>query len=245
MNIEGMLNVNKPEGITSYDVIRLLKKKLGMEKIGHCGTLDPIASGVLPVLFGRTTKLFDSFIESKKVYRTKIVFGFETDTGDRTGRVIKKNENPPQSPFGKGGIKGGFDEGRIREVIKSFVGEIEQVAPMYSALNYKGRKLYELARAGKIIPEELRRRKVKIHEINLVNYKYPCAEIYIECSKGTYIRSLVIDLGRKLNCFATVSGIVRERTGTFDLDSSVGFDKLKDMTREDICKKIKSPSVPL
>lgn len=220
MVISGILNINKPSGITSYGVVRAVKSKLNMKKVGHCGTLDPMARGVLLVCFGSATKLFESLSSGRKVYETEIELGFETDTGDASGKVVRTSG--PQIP----------SAGEVREALGSFTGEIEQLPPMYSAVKYRGRKLYEFAREEKTV--ERKPRTVVIYGIQLLDYSYPRVKFIAETSRGTYIRTLAVDIGRKLGVYATVTGLSRKKVGQFSLDDSIDFQKMRDMSREEL-----------
>jgi tRNA pseudouridine55 synthase len=221
--VSGILNVNKPSGITSYDVVRVVKSKLNLKKVGHCGTLDPLASGVLLVCFGKSTKLFDCLSKYEKVYETEMLFGFQTDTGDTEGKIISRFNS----------LDGDIPSARkVQEVLSSFLGEIEQLPPMYSAVKYKGKKLYEFARRGETVERKLR--KVRIYNIRLICYKYPYVKFMVEVSRGTYIRSLVEDIGKKIGICATVSGLVRKKVGPFVIEESLGFQEIKNTSYEEL-----------
>jgi len=224
--ISGILNINKPSGITSYGVVRVIKSRLNMKKVGHCGTLDPLAKGVLLVCFGSATKLFESLSREKKVYETEMMLGFETDTGDTQGKVTKTFEPQHDSDVPS--------PEKVREALDSFVGEIEQLPPMYSAVKYKGRKLYEYARKNKVVDRKAR--KVKIYGIELVRYKYPYVKFTAETSRGTYIRSLAVDIGKKLGVYATVCGLNRKRVGPFSVEESIDFNKLGDISCDELLR---------
>ncbi len=211
----GFLNVNKPKGITSHDVVARLRKVCKIKQIGHTGTLDPMAEGVLPVAIGKASRLIE-FLQERKSYIAAMQFGKISDTYDTDGEVsffsdIKVTEN------------------QVQEVIKNFLGEIEQIPPAYSAVHYNGKRLYELARQG-IIPDDIPRRKVFIEKINLVFFDYEKqeAKIVVTCSKGTYIRSIVNDMGQALGCGAVMSGLVRTESGPFFIEKSIPLDDLSD-----------------
>ena len=182
--MDGVINVYKEKGYTSHDVVAIVRKTLNIKKVGHTGTLDPDAEGVLPVCIGSATKLADYIMAERKSYRAVIAFGAETTTQDGSGEITQRFEYD-------------FDESRLIEAVKSFIGEQEQLPPMYSAIKVNGKKLYELAREGKEI--ERKKRKITIYDIRIVDIMPPDrAVIDIDCSKGTYIRSLCFDIGRKL-----------------------------------------------
>lgn len=209
----GIFNIYKPVGITSFDVVRKVRKLTGEKKVGHCGTLDPEASGVLPVCVGKATKSIEFIMDNYKVYEAEIKFGVVTDTYDKEGAILEQNSV-------------NVSEEQVREAISSFIGEIEQVPPMYSALKHNGKKLYELARAG--IEVEREARKINIYDINVLNIDMPIVKILIKCSKGTYIRSLCYDIGRALGCGAMMWSLERHATGSFTKDKSISIEALNE-----------------
>lgn len=212
----GVLNINKPLGITSFDVVRQVKRLTREKKVGHGGTLDPEASGVLPVCIGRATKAIDFIMEDEKEYIAKVKLGVVTDTYDREGKVIREG-------------KVDFTDQEITKVVESFVGNIFQVPPMYSALKKNGKKLYELAREGKEVYREPR--KITIHSIHILSIESPIVEIKVRCSKGTYIRSLCYDIGEELGCGAMMWGLERTSTGPFTRGNSID---LKDLNEDNV-----------
>ncbi|MEG0306865.1 MAG: tRNA pseudouridine(55) synthase TruB [Clostridium sp.] len=216
----GVLNINKPLGITSFDVVRKIKKLAKEKKVGHGGTLDPEASGVLPVCMGRATKAIEFIMEDAKEYIAEVKLGVVTDTYDREGEVLRE------------GVVDFTDEDIIK-VISKFVGNIQQVPPMYSALKQNGKKLYELAREGKEVYREPR--SITIHSIDILRIESPIVEIKVKCSKGTYIRSLCYDIGEELGCGAMMWNLKRSSTGPFNLESSVN---LEDLTEDNILQHI-------
>lgn len=218
--MDGILNINKPEGMTSFDVVRKVKFMLRNKKVGHTGTLDPIASGVLPVCVGRATKFADYMVESKKIYLAELRLGITTETYDREGSVVNTKDVH-------------LKREDIIEEILSFQGEIEQVPPMYSALKVNGKRLYELARKG--IEIERKKRKITIYSIDIVNIELPYVSFKVTCSKGTYIRSLCNDIGNNLNCGGTMWNLKRVSTGNFDIADSIA---LEDLDSENILKCI-------
>jgi tRNA pseudouridine55 synthase len=212
----GVLNINKPIGISSFEVVRKVKKLAKEKKVGHGGTLDPEACGVLPVCIGRATKSIDFIMEGEKEYIAKVKLGVVTDTYDREGKVIREdNVN--------------FTEREITNAIYKFIGAIDQVPPMYSALKQNGKKLYELAREGKEVYREPRR--ITIYSIDILSISSPIIEIKVRCSKGTYIRSLCYDIGEELGCGAMMWDLKRTATGPFIIENSVD---LKELTEANI-----------
>ena len=175
--MNGILNVFKPTGMTSFDVVRIIKKISNVKKVGHAGTLDPEASGVLPVCIGKATKAIDYIMGDFKIYEAELKLGVITDTYDREGKILRESE-----------VNASDEE--IIQVINSFIGEIKQVPPMYSALKVNGKKLYELARAGIEIEREAR--PIIIYDIDITDIKIPYVKFRVKCSKGTYIRSLML-----------------------------------------------------
>lgn len=209
-----ILVVNKPKGWTSHDVVNKVRRIYGVKKVGHAGTLDPMATGVLIVLVGDATKRQKEFMGMEKEYEAEITFGAETDTYDAEGIVaIERSSNQA--------VKN-LTRDKIKRILGEFEGEIEQTVPPYSAVKVKGKRLYELARKGKIGNVKLPKRKVFIKEIRLLDFQQgnlPKARIRVVCSKGTYIRSLAHDLGQKFGCGAFLSELVRTRVGKFKLGS--------------------------
>lgn len=211
------LLIDKPKGITSHDVVNKVRRITGEKKVGHAGTLDPNATGLLIVGIGReSTKKLSYLADGDKVYLAEIFFGEERDTGDIEGKIIEKKEveKPPQKK-------------KIEETLELFKGEIKQVPPLYSAIKVKGKKAYELAREGKSV--KLKSRKVTIHWIKLIKYEYPILQIRLKVSKGTYIRSIARDLGRKLGMGAYLKNLKRESINKFNLKDAV---RLEDLTKE-------------
>lgn len=184
--MNGVLIINKPKGYTSHDIVNVVRKKLNTKKVGHTGTLDPDATGVLPILIGTATKISKYLIEHKKTYIAIVKLGYKTDTGDSTGKVIKVDEH-----FQK------IDNKKIEDVLASFLGKQKQVPPMYSAIKVDGKKLYEYAREGKTVQVEAR--EIEIYDICLEKYNNNDEISFkVNCSKGTYIRTLCEDIAEKL-----------------------------------------------
>lgn len=215
--MDGVLNIYKPQNMTSHDVVAIVRKALQTKKVGHTGTLDPMATGVLPICVGRATKIVDFIQNDKKTYRAEITLGIETDTEDCWGKTIK--ECPVD-----------VTDEQFSEAIMSFVGEISQVPPMYSALKVNGKKLYELARAGKTVEREARLRT--IFDITIESINGTKATFSVTCSKGTYIRTLCSDIGKQLNTVAHMSGLERTQSGQFTLESALSIDDVKSLGLE-------------
>ena len=217
--MNGVILINKPLGKTSHDLVYEARRLSGVKKVGHTGTLDPMASGVLPVCIGNATKAADALTASDKAYRAQIVLGMMTDTQDAEGEVLSECE-----------VKCSEDE--IIEAVKSFEGEIEQIPPMYSAIKVNGKKLYELAREGIEIERKARRvviQKIDILEIDMENYTLT---IDVSCSKGTYIRSLCEDIGLKLKVGAYMNTLVRTKSGNFTIDQCKTVEELRALKEE-------------
>lgn len=210
----GIINVLKPPGMTSHDVVSFVRRLYGIKRVGHAGTLDPAAAGVLPVFIGNATRLVEYLADADKSYRAELTFGFETDTGDDTGKII--NSCPCS----------GFDSNLIKETLTSFVGVNEQVPPMHSAIKIGGKKLYELARQGQVV--ERKPRKIVIDSIALITESQSRIVFDVTCSKGTYIRTLCSDIGRRLQCLAVMSFLVRTRVGNFHLEQALTLEEIAE-----------------
>lgn len=204
---DGILLIDKPAGITSYDVIRDLKKKLPKgQKIGHAGTLDPFATGLLIILLGKATKKFDEIQKMPKVYEVEMEFGYETDTQDNTGTVINRTEDLAK-----------VSETQMARSLLKFTGQILQTPPKFSAKKVSGKSAYKLARAGTEF--ELKPVSVAIHEIEVTGYDWPKVKLRVKCSSGTYIRTLVSDIGKDLGTFATATELKRISIGDYSLQN--------------------------
>ena len=214
--MDGVLNIRKEKGYTSFDVVAKLRGILHMKKIGHTGTLDPEAEGVLPVVLGKATKLVDLLTEKQKTYEALLHLGLETDTQDMTGTVLK--ENPVE-----------VTEEEVRRVIESFLGEQQQIPPMYSALKVDGKKLYELAREGKTV--ERKPRTVQFYEIDIKKIELPYVRFSVTCSKGTYIRTLCHDIGQKLGCGGCMEELLRTRSGNFVWEDSMTLAQVEEAVK--------------
>jgi len=210
----GLINILKPPGMTSHDVVSFIRRTYHLKRVGHAGTLDPAAAGVLPVALGSGTRMLEYMTDCDKSYRVELTIGYETDTGDSTGTIVNQIDctMPTQE--------------QLEEVLSSFVGKIEQVPPMYSAIKVQGKKLYELARAG--ITVERKARQIEIHSIKLLNVKEKSILFDVVCSKGTYIRSLCTDIGVKINCPVVMSFLVRTGVGSFVLDQAYSLEEIAD-----------------
>ena len=213
----GFINVFKPRGITSHDVVSRLRKALKIKQIGHTGTLDPLAEGVLPVAIGKATRLIE-YLDEGKGYIASLQFGKVSDTYDTEGNVTDFSDKK-------------VPKEEIINTLAKFQGEIEQIPPAYSAVHYNGKRLYELAREGNV-PVDIPKRTVFVEKIDLVEFdeQNQTAQIEVECSKGTYIRSIVHDLGQELGCGAVMFGLLRTRAGKFTVDNAVKLDDITDLT---------------
>jgi tRNA pseudouridine55 synthase len=212
MNDTGVLSVAKAAGVTSFDVVALVRRRLGLKRVGHAGTLDPDATGVLPILLGEATKLMAYLADQDKAYVATLQLGLTTDTGDLSGRVLST------SPVGT------VDRAQLEVACRAFVGRIKQVPPMYSAVHHQGQRLYELARRGIEVPREPR--EVVIHALDVEDVSGESVRLSIVCGKGTYIRALAGDLGAALGCGATVARLDRTRVGPFMFDDATPWDAL-------------------
>ena len=220
--MEGLININKPSGISSFDVIRVLRKTLKEKRIGHTGTLDPLATGVLIICVGKATRLAQDIEGYSKVYVAELELGYKTDTYDIEGSVTERSSIESVV----------FDE--FKNVVDSFIGHSKQLPPMYSAIKINGQKLYELARKG--IEVERKTRDINIDFIEIVEFDGKKAKIRCKVSKGTYIRSLIYDIGEKLGTFATMTSLVREKVGDIDIANAFSLEEIENLhnnNRED------------
>ncbi len=225
--ISGILIINKPAGPTSHDIVDEIRKISGIRQVGHAGTLDPFAEGVLIILVSKATKLQSKFMAMPKTYIATLRLGATSDTYDKTGNIIPMCEAEPHTLNAEGSAS------CIKTVLKQFIGEIEQTPPIYSAIKIKGHKAYELARKG--IKPKLKPRKVKIYEVKPRKYQWPYLEIEVKCGKGTYIRSLANDIGKKLGCDAYLEKLIRTEIGKFNIKNSI---KLNELNPKNLPKKI-------
>lgn len=227
MNIDGILNVNKPEGKTSFNVVAWLRHLTGEKRVGHSGTLDPIATGVLPICFGQGTRVIQFLMNGSKTYLAEIELGTATDTFDKEGEIIQY------------GDPGDITVSQIKEALATFRGSIQQAPPPYSALKYHGRKYYELARAG--IPMKPKPRQIEINSIEFIQYKLPLVTIKVECGKGTYIRSLAHDLGQYLGCCAHLKNLSRLRCGPFGIEEALTLHQIEDAVQQGTWRELLYP----
>lgn len=212
LNLNGWLNINKPTSCTSTRIVSIIKKITQAKKVGHGGTLDPLASGVLPICINKATKQVESMMNHKKTYEFCITFGEFRDTYDSEGKIEEKNNFIP-------------DEEKISRNIKKFLGIIEQIPPKYSALKINGKRAYELERKGDII--EMQPRKIEITKLEFHGFKnYNTTEFYVECGRGCYVRSLAIDIAKSVNALGYVSKLVRTKVGNFDIKNSLNIENI-------------------
>lgn len=225
--IVGFLNINKPPGMTSHDVVAAVRRASGERRVGHAGTLDPMATGVLVVGMGQATRLIEYLMHGRKVYRAQIHFGLSTDTLDAEGQVTRRVEDID------------LDITDIETLLPDFIGRIEQVPPMYSALKRGGQPLYKLARRGITVPRKPR--LVEIHDIEVLNWELPVLEVRVTCGRGTYIRALARDLGERMGCGAHLKSLVREASGRFKINMSEPLDVVEDSFRHNYWQALIHP----
>lgn len=235
--MDGIIVINKEKGYTSHDVVAKLKKKLNISKVGHTGTLDPNATGVLPILIGKGTKFSKYLINHDKIYEAKIELGKKTDTADIEGKIIEEKNVDTE-----------YIKQNLTNVLEGFIGKQEQIPPMYSAIKKNGKKLYEYARKGEKV--EVEPRKIEIYKIKLIEYKENNIKFIVSCSKGTYIRSLCEDIAEKLNTVGYMKNLKRLQVGEFNIDCAIKIDEVNIenydkylYTLEDILKE--SPKLNL
>ena len=216
--IHGVLNIYKEKGYTSHDVVARLRRIVGQKKIGHTGTLDPEAEGVLPVCLGKATKLCDLLTDKDKTYEAVLLLGISTDTQDTTGKILEEKNTTD------------LREEAVREVVLSFEGEYDQIPPMFSALKVGGKKLYELARDGKEV--ERKPRHVQIYRIRILQIDLPRVRMEVTCSKGTYIRTLCHDIGEKLGCGGCMESLLRTRVERFGVAESLRISEVEQLMDE-------------
>jgi len=213
-SFQGIVLINKPVGITSHDVVGYVRRTFKMRRVGHAGTLDPMATGVLVVLLGNSTKLFDKFVAFDKTYRATLRLGLKTTTADIMGQTLLER------PYDV------IDEETIRKVFVQFTGEIEQKPPMVSAVKHQGQRLYKIARQG--IEVERTARRVRIDELKILQCRLPDVEFLMSCSKGTYVRQLAEDVGEVLGCGACISQIERTKVGPFNIENATDLGSLNE-----------------
>ncbi len=217
MIVNGILNINKPKGKTSFSVVAIVKRLAEEQRVGHAGTLDPAATGVLPICLGQGTRIVEFLVDTTKVYRAQIELGVATDTYDASGKITQR------------GDPSGITQEQLESALTSFRGLIQQTPPMYSALKHRGKPLYEWARAG--IKINGKSRLIKVFRLEIIDFKPPVVTIEVVCGKGTYIRSLAHDLGQALGCGANLKSLTRLRCGTFDIKDAVSLPQLEDAFR--------------
>ncbi len=211
---QGIILVNKPKGITSHDVVDIVRRRLKIKRVGHAGTLDPLAEGLLVVLVGKSTKLFSKFAGFDKEYLGVLKLGEVTTTGDSQGKIRERRDWAQ------------IDAQSIREVFSLFIGELEQIPPMVSAVRVKGKRLYNLARRGIVVARASR--KIRIHSLEVLKIDLPFVEFRVHCSKGTYVRKLAEDIGERLGCGAHMVKILRLKVGVFELAKAVAPEEINE-----------------
>jgi len=212
--VDGILNINKPPGRTSFSIVALVKRLSGERRVGHAGTLDPAAIGVLPICLGRGTRIVEFLVDATKTYQAEIELGVTTDTYDADGKITQRG-NPAD-----------ISKEQLETALASFQGVIQQIPPMYSAVKYHGQPLYKLARAG--ISVERQSRPAEIYRLEITDWQPPLVTLEIDCGKGTYIRSLAHDLGQTLGCGAHLKSLIRSRYGIFDIAKAISLPQLED-----------------
>lgn len=218
--MDGIVNFYKPEGMTSHDAVNFFRKLLNIRRIGHTGTLDPNAKGVLPICIGKATRISEYILEADKEYIGVLVLGCETDTQDSDGSILNYSDKI-------------VERDSIIESFQKFKGNIEQVPPMYSALKHKGKRLYELAREGKVVQREPR--GVNIYDLKIIDiYENRKIEFYVRCSRGTYIRTLCHDIGMDLGTYGYMSSLIRVGVGDFKIQDSLKMEYLKQLNQEEM-----------
>lgn len=223
----GALNIYKEAGMSSQKVVHNVKKIVGLKKAGHAGTLDPAAEGVLPILCGKGTRLFNFLLQTRKKYIATIHFGIATDTMDRTGKIISENKNDT------------ITELNFKTILKQFVGTILQETPMFSARHYKGKRLYKLARKGVTVQRE--KKSVNIYNLQMLSFNFPFAEFTIECDRGTYVRALCNEIGKSSGLGAHLHYLIRETLGGFSIEDAITLKELKNHVKTNIINKVFIP----
>ena len=228
--MEGILNVFKPKGMSSHDVVNIIRRKFNMKRVGHTGTLDPDVTGVLPICIGRATRVSEYILNADKTYIGELTLGYKTDTQDYSGRVTKTSEKE-------------VTDQQIRETFKLFEGIIQQIPPMYSAVRYKGKRLHELAR--KDIKVERKSREVEIYNLDILDINKNKILFRVECSKGTYIRTLCNDIGEFLGTYGYLSFLMRIQVDDFKIKDSLGIDTINNMSLDSLDSFIKPMDLAL
>ena len=225
--IDGILDIHKLEGSTSMDVVRVVKRLTHVKRVGHAGTLDPIATGVLPVCLGQATRLMEYVVDQHKIYRAEFRLGAATDTHDAYGTVVSEQDSS------------GITRSEVEALLPAFTGDIQQQPPMYSALKREGKRLYDLARAG--VEVERPTREVSVYSLSLVDWSPPLATIEVECGRGLYVRTLVHDIGATLGCGAHLSALIRRKVGPFTVDKAVTPEKFEEAVEAGTWEDLLSP----
>jgi tRNA pseudouridine55 synthase len=227
ISMDGILNINKPPGMTSFSVVSRVKRYTGERHAGHAGTLDPLATGVLPVCLGQSTRVIEYLFDATKTYRAEVEFGKTTDTYDSTGIVVRT------------GDASGLNRETIEAGLKNFRGSIWQTPPMYSAVKHQGKPLYKLARSG--VEVERKSRPAHIYSLEIINWSPPVVTLDAVCGKGTYIRSLAYDLGETLGCGANMKSLVRLRVGPFTLEDALTLPQIEEVFSQGYGQKFLYP----
>ncbi len=222
--LSGVLVVDKPKGMTSTDVVEAIKKCLNAKKVGHGGTLDPLATGVLPILLNQATKIAQIFLEGDKLYKGVFILGLDTDTYDLTGKILKRVD------------ASNITKEDIEKIIPSFIGELSQAPPPYSAAKYKGRPLYKYARDGLLITKKPK--TIRVYDFKILEKNNSEVSFLLACSKGTYVRGIVHELGQVLKCGAILKDLTRLKKSIFTLDQALPLDEICRLSREDPTKFI-------
>jgi len=228
--VDGIIVVNKPYGVTSHQVVKSVRRLFSGMKVGHSGTLDPIATGVLPVCLGKATRIAEYIIEHPKTYRAAVTLGKVTDTDDSAGAVTETYAVPE------------LERSRIEEILSRFQGKLEQLPPLYSAVKYRGKPLYHWTRSGREVPRKTRR--AEIYRIELLEYnpgQEPQLVFDVECSKGTYIRTLALDIGQALGCGGHLQALSRLAVGPYELGAAFTPEEVKHLYREDRLEELIRP----
>ncbi len=208
--MNGILNINKPRGVTSFSIVKLVRRLTGVKRVGHAGTLDPIADGVLPICLGHATRIVEYLVGAAKVYAATVRLGAATDTYDSEGAITETGDWSPVT------------QEQVQAELAGFVGTIQQLPPMYSALKFQGQPLYRYAREGKSVPREAR--TVNVYRLELRSFAPPLIELYMEVGRGAYVRSLAHDLGERLGCYGHMEQLTRVRTGPFDVEHALSIE---------------------
>jgi len=225
--MDGILNINKPPGPTSFSVVARVKRVTGEAKAGHGGTLDPLASGVLPFFLGQATRVAEYLMEYPKTYRAEVELGVSTDSYDAEGSVTSRSKVSD------------ITQAAVKQALEPFKGDIQQTPPIYSALKHGGQPLYKLARQGRSV--EINSRPASIYRLEIISFQLPFVTLDVECSKGTYIRSLAHDLGAALGCGAHLKGLVRTAYGPFDIKDAVTLERLEASVKDGLWHSLVQP----